>query len=706
MLTATIMEDKKALEPFWEFPVPSYDEWRQVTEKSLKGASFEKKLVTKTYEGISLQPMYQQKDTQDLPFIDSLPGQSPFLRGAGAVPSKEKAWEISQELTTSTPKQFNLVAKHDLARGQTVLNIVLDEVTKKGLNIEEAKQMVGQSGLNVTSVEDMKTAIEDIDLANIPVHIHAGANSLPVLAVLVGAAKNNNIEVSQLQGVVGMDPIGQLVENGSIEYSLEECYNVMADTVKWSTENAPSLQTVLVEGTPYHNGGSSAVEELAFSLATGVEYLQALTSRGVSVKDAAKSIRFVFSVGSDYFMEISKLRAARILWSKIVTAFGGEESDGKLTIHARTSSWTKTKYDPYVNMLRTTSEAFAAAVGGANSIHVSPFDEPIQKSTPFSRRIARNISIILQEESHIGQTADPAGGSWYVEVLTNELAEKAWALFQQVEQTGGVIEALKAGMPQQKVAETKTNRLNNISQRKDIFVGTNMYANTTEKAIDVVPEDDTKYIEQYVSEKLNAAVVPVQFTDESNTVEQALQFALNGASVADLASGLGKTESSLVIEPIVASRGAELFEELRQANELHAKKQGETVKVFLANLGPIPSHKARADFTAGFFEVGGFEVIRNNGFMTSAEAAQAAVDSKASVVVICGKDESYQEQAADIAQSIKQDNKEVSVMIAGKPAEEDEVNYRNAGVDEFVHLRSNCYEVLRKLQVEKGVVKG
>ncbi len=700
------MGDKKALEPFWEFPIPSYDEWREVTEKSLKGASFEKKLVTKTYEGIALQPMYQQKDAQDLPFIDSLPGQNPFLRGAGVVPTKDKAWEISQELTVSTPKEFNLAAKHDLSRGQTALHIVLDEVTKKRLPIEDAKGLVGQLGLNVATVEDMQVAIEDIDLANTPVHIHTGVNSVPVLAILLGALQKNNIEVSKLNGVVGMDPIGQLVENGTIDTALEECYNVMADVVKWSKENTPALQTVLVEGTPYHNGGSSAVEELAFSLATGVEYLQALTSRGVSIQDAAKSIRFVFSVGSDYFMEIGKIRAARILWSKIVTAFGGEESDGQLYIHARTSSWTKTKYDPYVNMLRSTSEAFAAAVGGANSIHVSPFDEPIQKSTAFSRRIARNISIILQEESHIGKTVDPAGGSWYIEVLTNELAEKAWALFQKVEMTGGIVTALHSGLPQQEVADTKANRLKNIEQRKDIFVGTNMYANTTEKTIDVLPEDDSAYIEKHVAEKLKAGATTVQFTNETNVVDQAIQFAVNGATVAELATGLGQTEVALAIEPIVPSRGAEKFEEIRQASETYAKEQGESVKVFLANLGPIPSHKARADFTAGFFEVGSFEVLRNNGFMTSSEAAQAAIDSKASVVVICGKDESYQEQAADIIKAIKQENEEVTVMIAGKPADEDEANYRNAGVDEFVHIRSNCYEVLRKLQVEKGVVKG
>ncbi len=699
------MDDKKALEPFWEFPIPSYEQWREVTEKSLKGASFEKKLVTKTYEGISLQPMYQQKDTEGLSLIDSLPGQRPFLRGAGAVPTKEKAWEISQEIAVATPKQFNLVAKHDLSRGQTGLNIVLDEVTKRGIGIEEGKSLVGQTGLNVTTVEDMQAAIEDINLASIPVHIHTGANAVPIFTMVLGALQKNNIKASQLSGVIGMDPLGQLVEKGTIEYSLEECYNCMADLVKWSTDNAPSLQTVLVEGTPYHNGGSSAVEELAFSLATGVEYLQALTSRGISIKDAAKSIRFVFSVGADYFMEMSKIRAARVLWSKIVTAFGGEESDGTLYIHARTSSWTKTKYDPYVNMLRSTSEAFAAAVGGANSIHVSPFDEPIQKSTAFSRRIARNISIILQEESHIGKTVDPAGGSWYIEVLTNELSEKAWTLFQQVEAKGGIIAALKAGIPQQKVAATKESRLRNIEQRKDIFVGTNMYANTTEKPIEVVSEDDSNYIEQYVSEKLKLTATTIQFTNKANIVEQALRFAMNGASVADLASGLGRTESTLTIEPIVRSRGAEKFEELRQANEAYAKEQGETVKVFLANLGPIPSHKARADFTAGFFEIGGFEVIRNNGYMTSSEAAQAAIDSKANVVVICGKDESYQEQATEIIKTIKQTNEEITVMIAGKPAEEDEANYRNAGVDDFVHIRSNCYEVLRKLQVEKGVVK-
>lgn len=692
------MERKNVLEEFSQFKIPTYDEWREATEKSLKGASFEKKLLTHTYEGITLQPMYQKKDVEDLQYINSLPGEAPFLRGTKRIHTS-RPWEISQELDISTPKAFNEVALHDLSRGQTTLNIVVDSATKEGKNANEAEQTAGRDGLSISALKDIETALKQINLEETPIHVHAGANSLPLFAQIIAYAQRNNTTVS---GCIGMDPIGVLVAKGSLPYSLTSCYEAMANITFWANENMPKLQTVIVDGNPYHNGGSNAIQELAFALATGVEYLHQLIDHGISIDKAAQSIRFIFAIGSDYFTEIAKLRAARILWAKIVAAFGGKEEGQKMFIHARTSAWTKTKYDPYVNMLRDTSEAFAAAVGGADSIHVSPFDEPIQKSTAFSRRIARNASIILQEEAQIGKTMDPAGGSWYVEYLTDEIAKKTWALFQEVEEQGGIVECLKQGFPQKLVAEIREKRLHNLDVRKDVFVGTNMYANISEKPIEIKPEDDSELIQKHVDAVAQYPRKAVELTNDS-LVKQAVAAASNGATIADLAEALGRGSGDITVEPIVATRATVKFEQLREATEKYIKKTGNAPKVFLANLGPIPSHKARSDFAAGFLEVARFEVIHNNGFTSAEDAVQAAIESKAEITVICGKDESYAEFAATIATKLKEQNKNMTVLLAGKPSEADEQVFKAAGIDDFIYIGANCYEILRKLQIEKGV---
>ncbi|MBU8904988.1 acyl-CoA mutase large subunit family protein [Desertibacillus haloalkaliphilus] len=693
---------KKDLEQFWEFPIPTYEEWRKVTEKSLKGASFEKKLITKTYEGIDLQPMYRDEDLPDQENLSQLPGHRPYTRGTQVT---EKAWEVAQEIAVSTPIAFNEVSRHDLSKGQTVLNIRLDKVTRAGKNANEDQENVGVDGLSVSTLADVKQALSNIDLGSVPVHIDSGEVSVPILTLV--AAYLQEQKVKEVKGCIGMDPIAELVSTGSLSYDLDTAYDLMADVTAWAKQQAPELQTILVKGHPYHDGGGSAVEEVAYALATATEYVAALQERGMDVNDIAPRIRFSFSIGSDYFIEVAKLRAARTLWSTIVKAFVGNKEAQKMIIHGRTSAWTKTVYDPYVNMLRGTSEAFAAAVGGVDSLHVSPFDEPIQKSTAFSRRIARNTQIILQQEAHITKTADPAGGSWYVEVLTDELANKIWSVFQDIEATGGIIQALQSGQPQAKVAEVREKRAKNIEHRKDKFVGTNMYANMTEKPVNIKPEDDQSAIANHIAAVEQAGrvynLVEVKQATGTDRIEQAIRAAKEGATIADLAEALGKTTNSIEVTAIPQGRGAEKFEQLRKKTEEMYEKTGKRPQVFLANLGPIPSHKARADFITGFFEVGGFEVIKNDGFDQANEAAEAALEANAEIVVICGKDESYQEMVAPITKQVKESKSETSVFLAGKPSEEDRALFEAAGLDGFIHIGSNCYEVLAKLQQEKGV---
>ncbi|WP_227937675.1 methylmalonyl-CoA mutase family protein [Alkalihalobacillus deserti] len=694
---------KKSLNQFSEFDIPSYEQWREITEKSLKGASFEKRLVTDTYEGISLQPMYRKEDAVNLPFLQSLPGKTPFTRGTKAL---TYGWDVNQEINVGTPTAFNEVARHDLSKGQTSLNIVLDTLTKRGINANDAASGVGKAGLSISGIDDVTDALKDIDLANVPIYVNTGANSLPILALFISHLEQSGRPVEDLHGCIGMDPIAELVTNGTLAYELEDCYTLMADVTQWAIENTPNLQAVLIHGNVYHDGGSSAVEELAFALATGVEYLHALTTRGVEVNKAASSIRFSFSVGSDYFMEIAKLRAARTLWSRIVETFGGNEEAQKMTMHARTSAWTKTIFDPYVNILRATTEAFSAAVGGADSIHVSCFDEAIQKSTAFSRRIARNTSIILKEEAHIARSIDPAGGSWYVEFLTNEVAKKAWELFQETERKGGISQALIKGFPQKVVEQTASKRVKNISRRRDIFVGTNMYVNMEEKELDRLAVDETSQIEDHINQVKRRAHKSVgSLVAILNKTKAAIQVAKQGASLGEIADATGRNPEAVVsIKAIKPSRGAIQFEELRLIIDKNEEKTGERPTVFLANLGPIASHKSRADFAAGFFGVGGFDVIQNNGFASAKEAADAAIASNADIVIICGKDEDYQQEAIPLAQSIKEASEQITVLLAVKPSEDDQVKFKEAGISEFVHIGSNCYDVLSQLLQEKGVV--
>ncbi|WP_350302324.1 methylmalonyl-CoA mutase family protein [Peribacillus frigoritolerans] len=690
------------MDQFSEFEIPSYEQWRDLAEKSLKGASFEKRLITETYEGILLQPMYRKEDAANLPFLQSLPDMAPFTRGTKTLIN---GWEINQEINVGIPTSFNKVARHDLSKGQTSLNIVLDTPTKRGINPSEATSEVGKAGLSISGVTDIADALKDIDFGNVPIHVGAGANSLPILALIIAHLEQSGRQVEELHGCIGMDPVAELVANGTLAYELKDCYTLMADITKWANENTPHLQTVIIHGNVYHDGGSSAVEELAFSLSTGVEYLQALTSQGIDINKAASSIRFSFSIGSAYFMEIAKLRAARTLWARIVETFGGNEEAQKMTMHARTSAWTKTVFDPYVNMLRATTEAFSAAVGGADSIHVSCFDEAIQKSTAFSRRIARNASIILKEEAHIARTIDPAGGSWYVEVLTNEVAKKAWALFQETERKGGIIQTLIKEFPQNVVQQTASKRVRNIAHRKDIFVGTNLYVNLAEKEVDWIALNETLLINDHIKKVVGRAHISVgSLSVSSNKTETAIQAAKQGASLGEIAKATGrKSEAAVCVKAIKPTRGALQFEELRQSIDEMAEKTGNRPIVFLANLGPISDHKVRADFATGFFEVGGFEVIQNNGFGSIKEAAEAIVASMADYVIICGKDEDYQQAAIPLAMSIKKTDAQITVLLAGKPSEVDEVRFKEAGITEFVHVGSNCYDILSQLLQEKGV---
>jgi methylmalonyl-CoA mutase len=700
---------------FSDFPPHSYEAWRKATDKVLKGAPFEKKLVTKTYEGIDLQPLYRLEDTKDLPFVHSLPGFAPYLRGTVPAGHVVKPWEVCQELPYGTPNDFNKALRSDLVRGQTAVNLIPDEATRAGLDADQAAaDKVGQGGVSLSSVDDLAHALEGVDLEQTPFFIQASASAVPLTALLMALLGQQGKALEKLRGCVGMDPLGELARTGTLPRPLPHAYEGMATLTRWASAHAPGVQTIAVQGHPYHDGGASVTQELAFALASGVEYLREMQTRELTVDVVAPRMRFAFSIGSHFFMEIARLRAARVLWARIVTAFGGNKHAQKMIIHGRTSAYDKTVYDPYVNMLRTTTEAFAGVVGGCDSLHVSPFDEVARPPDEFSRRIARNTHTILREECHLPRTVDPAGGSWYVENLTDAVARNAWALFQEVEKMGGMGQALQADFPQTQVAEVAAKRATNIARRKDVLVGVNRYANPREESLKAPGIDHqglqkeraaqlVKYRTTFAdAQKQTLLASLVQGGDD--TLDLAIRAAANGATLGEIARVLRADDGPQpTIKPVCLHRVAQPFERLRQNMESYAARNGARPKVFLANMGPVSQHKARADFAGSFVEVGGFEVIGEQRFAEPQAAVQAALAAQTPVVVICSSDATYPDLVPPIVEGIKQSRPATKVLLAGYPTDHVEA-FQAAGIDDFIHLGANCYQLLSNLQTQLGIV--
>lgn len=687
--------DKKAVDVFDEicdFKIPAYEEWKQAVEKSLKGASFTK-LLTSTYEGITLQPMYQKKDIENLAFVSSHPGEFPFVRG---TTHQKEQWLVAQEVNHPLVNEANKWLKQDIEKGVNAINVVLAEDSQKGLNKANETKM----GTAISKLEDMEVLLEDISL-DLPFMTHTGASAVPFVSMLGGYCLKKHLPLTTIKGCIGADPLAKLVKNGELVGSMEEYIDEMSSLLSWVKENELSLETIFIEGHPYHDGGANGVQELAFMLATSVYYVRELQNRGHSIDDIVSSIRFSMSIGSNLFMELAKVRATRMLWTKIVTAFGGNEEACKLKIHARTSNWTKTAYDPHVNILRGTVEAFTAAVSGINSLHVSPFDEVVSLPNQFSRRVARNIQLVLQEETQITNTVDPSGGSWYVEKITDEIAEGSWKLFQQIEAQGGMFQALQDGIPQKLVNEISKQKKKDIEKRKLVFVGSTMYPNKDESLIKGSSEEQ-KLPARDDCHKLNEQNKENLSLRKSHLVQDIMTAFINEATMDDV-NGARFQGAVLSVEPIISYRGAEDFEALRLFSEKQ-KAVGKPFNVYVTNLGTLPEHKARTDFIASFFETGGFDIEKSHSFTSLEDAIDSSIKTSANVVVLCGKNESYKEAAVQIVKEVKEKRNNLKIFIAGKQEQELEKQLLEVGADGFIHVGTNCYQLLKELQeIEGGI---
>ncbi|WPX39357.1 methylmalonyl-CoA mutase family protein [Akkermansia sp. N21116] len=669
---------------FGEFAPATYAEWRDAAIAALKGADFDKKLFTKLVEGITLNPIYNRGDVQD---NGEAAGQFPYRRGTRPLGYVEKECEVAQGIPAANAEDFNSRLLHDLMRGQTAVNI----------------QLNCKCGLKLRKQADWNTALKDVVLDSLPVYITPGSCGLGVLAMFLNTYKAGGYDVAKLTGGVLYDPVGKTVGKGSLCGGKGICayYDQMAAMTKWAVANAPGFQTIGVSGLPYSDSGASAIEELSAMLSTAVAYLRAMEERGISIDDAASHMRFTVGIGANLFLEVAKIRALRELWASVVKSCGGSEEAAKIKLHARSSFWTISKVDPWVNMLRGTSQAFSAFLGGVDSLDILPFDCAVRMPDEFSRRIARNTQLILLGECNLDKVVDPAGGSWYIESLTNEVARKVWDMFRSIEQEGGIIKALQAGTVQKRVNATAAKRYEMADQRRQSIVGVNQYVNLDEKKLEVT-EPLACAAKGHCCKSENPALPEV-----SMCVKSVAQAAEEGFSTClinkALCAGVDcKCGGPLEIEPLPVRRLAERFESLLAKADAWVEAKGSRPMVFFANMGPLRQHKARADFSRDFLRAGGLDVVYPAGFQTPEEAAKAAAESGCSVCVICSTDDTYPEIVPAFCKALRALRPDMMVALAGYPADYVE-SFKEAGVDVFIHVRANCYTTLETIQNKIGL---
>ena len=616
------MANTKSEKLFTEFPPVPTEKWEEVITADLKGADYERKLVWKTGEGFNVRPYYRAENLEGIKFLGSQAGEFPYVRGTHA----HNRWRVHQTVSVVCPKEAN-------AEALKILNAGVDSL---GFCIASAD----------FSAADLDTLLKDICIEAVEITF-CGEKTAHVAELVLAKVEKEGIAKEDVRIAFCIDPLvkGLSSKGDFCSPNGEKCIARIVELIH-KTKEYKHVRIVTVAGQTFGNSGSTIVEELAFTLSAGHDYLVRLTDAGLDVDAAARKLRFSFSVSSNYFMEIAKFRAARMLWANIVKGYGPAKNCAcKMHIHAETSRWNQTVYDPYVNMLRGTTEAMSATIAGVHSLEVMPFDASFENPTEFSKRIARNVELLLKNESHFDQVVDPAGGSYYVENLTQSIAAEAWKLFLDIEQKGGYTEAYKAGLIVERIKASAAAKDKNIATRRQTLLGANQYPNFTE-------------------------VAGKEITAESVTRKQA--------------------EGNV----LVPYRGAMAFEEMR----LQVDRSGKEPKAFMLTCGNLGMARARSQFSCNFFACAGIKVIDNTYFKSIEEGAKAALESKAQIVVVCASDDDYAEAAPKVKELL---GGKAILVVAGAPACAPELEAQ--GITNFINVKSNVLETLKFYLKEMGI---
>ena len=629
-----------------------YQEWVELASKQLKGRHPDE-LNWDSPEGIAIKPLYTDADIDGLPSVGSMPGFDPYVRGPMATMYAGRPWTIRQYAGFSTAKESNAFYRRNLAAGQKGLSVAFDLATHRGYDSDHPRVRgdIGKAGVAIDSVEDMKVLFDQIPLDQMSVSMTMNGAVLPIIAMYIVAAEEQGVASEKLMGTIQNDILKEYLTRNTYIYPPEPSMRIVADIMGFCSQNMPKYNTISISGYHMMEAGADSVLQTAFTLADGVEYVRTALKAGLDIDTFAPRLSFFFGVGMNFFMEIAMLRAARFLWHRLMQPFNPQNPrSSMLRTHVQTSGWSLTEQDPYNNVIRTTLECLSAVLGGTQSLHTNSFDEAIGLPTDFSARIARNTQIIVQEESKVCKVADPLGGSYYIEALTNEIIEKAQAIIDEVEELGGMAKAIESGMPKMRIEESAAKRQARIDQGKEVIVGVNKYQIEGDIDFDVLEVSEeirNQQVDQIKALKANRDSAAVDqaltaLTDAAekggNLLEAVLPAVRARATVGEISDAMEKVfgryvATTHVISGVYAAEyeGDEMFEKIKARTDSFAEKEGRRPRILMTKMGQDGHDRGIKVVSTAFADLG-FDVDISPMFQTPEEAARMAIDNDVHVV--------------------------------------------------------------------------
>ncbi|WP_203425542.1 methylmalonyl-CoA mutase [Sinorhizobium sp. BG8] len=661
-------------------------DWEVLAEKELKSPAGD--LVWHTPEGIDVKPLYTEDDLAGFEHLGSLPGFAPFTRGPRATMYAGRPWTIRQYAGFSTAEASNAFYRKALAAGQKGLSVAFDLATHRGYDSDHPRVEgdVGKAGVAIDSVEDMKILFDGIPLQDMSVSMTMNGAVIPILANFIVAGEEQGVPRADLSGTIQNDILKEFMVRNTYIYPPEPSMRIVADIIEYTAKEMPKFNSISISGYHMQEAGATLVQELAFTLADGREYVRAALAKGLNVDDFAGRLSFFFAIGMNFFMEAAKLRAARLLWTRIMEEFQPKKASSlMLRTHCQTSGVSLQEQDPYNNVIRTAFEAMSAALGGTQSLHTNSFDEAIALPTEFSARIARNTQLILQHETGVTKVVDPLAGSYYVESLTHELAEKAWALIEEVEALGGMTKAVTEGLPKRLIEEAATRRQAAVDKGEEVIVGVNKYRLETEDTIDILAIDNTavraaqiRRIEETkrrrdsvsVEETLRA-LVEVASSGKGNILAAAVEAARARATVGEISDALRRAFGDHAATPeVVTNIYGKAYEDEPEMKVLaerlahYSQEAGRIPRIMVAKLGQ-DGHDRGAKVIASAFGDIGFEVLAGPLFQTPNEAADLAIASEVNVIGMSSLAAGHKTLAPQLVEALKAKGAEDIIVVVG-----------------------------------------
>lgn len=679
------------------------DEWRKIAEKELRGRAVDD-LNWKTLEGIEVKPLYTAEDTADLPHMAAaIPGQEPFTRGVKATMYAGRPWTIRQYAGFSTAEESNAFYRKALAAGQQGVSVAFDLATHRGYDSDHPRVEgdVGKAGVAIDSVEDMKILFDQIPLDKVSVSMTMNGAVIPILANFIVAGEEQGHDKSVLSGTIQNDVLKEFMVRNTYVYPPEPSMRIIADIIEYTSNEMPKFNSISISGYHMQEAGANLVQELAYTLADGREYVRTAMARGMDIDKFSGRLSFFFAIGMNFFMEAAKLRAARLLWHRIMEDLGAKDPRSKmLRTHCQTSGVSLQEQDPYNNVVRTAYEAMAAALGGTQSLHTNALDEAIALPTEFSSRIARNTQLILQEETGITNVVDPLAGSYYVESLTAQLVDEAWKLIGEVEEMGGMTKAVASGMPKLRIEEAAATRQAMIDKGDEVIVGVNKYRRETEDAIDILDIDNDAVRESQVARlksiranrdeaACTAALVELErlAKEGGNLLEGAVIASRARATVGEISTAMENVfgRHRAEVKTLAGVYGAAYegdagFAAIQKSVEDFAEEEGRRPRMLVVKMGQ-DGHDRGAKVIATAFADIGFDVDVGPLFQTPDEAAQDAVDNDVHVIGISSQAAGHKTLAPQLVQALKdKDAGDIIVICGGVIPQQDYDFLHKAGV--------------------------